>query len=136
MPLQTRGSAALDKAERRLANLKSIDKHLDLGHGLTTFAYAQLIETTRAALDAHNTLLSDIEESRRNLTHLEKTLSDLSSRMLMGVATRYGKASIQYSQAGGSVPKGRRSATAETTNQSPSTNVVPDKIAMTNGHAV
>ncbi len=103
---------------------------------LTTFAYAQLIETTRAALDAHNTLLSDIEESRCNLTNLEKTLSDLSSRMLMGVATRDGKTSIQYSQAGGSVPKDRRSAAAGVANQPPSANVVPDKIVMTNGHAI
>jgi hypothetical protein len=35
MTLRTRGSAALDKAQRRLATLKAIDDSLDLGHGLT-----------------------------------------------------------------------------------------------------
>ena len=35
MSLKTRGSAAIDKAQLRLALLKSIDENLDLGHGLT-----------------------------------------------------------------------------------------------------
>ena len=35
MSLRTRGSAAVDKAQLRLALLKSIDESLDLGHGLT-----------------------------------------------------------------------------------------------------
>ncbi|MHC0064532.1 hypothetical protein ACWATR_16785 [Nostoc sp. UIC 10890] len=39
MSLKTRGSAAVDKAQLRLALLKSIDKNLDLGHGLTIEAY-------------------------------------------------------------------------------------------------
>lgn len=56
MTLQTRGSAALDTAQRRLANLKSMDESLDLGHGLTIAAYTQIIETTRTAIEAHNTL--------------------------------------------------------------------------------
>jgi hypothetical protein len=87
MALKTRGSAALDKAQRRLALLKSIENNLDLGYGLTVAAYGQLIDQTRAMLEAHNTLLSEIEES---------------GRMLSGVATRYGRNSMQYLKAGGS----------------------------------
>ncbi|MEH2149048.1 hypothetical protein [Nostoc sp.] len=34
MSLRTRGSAAVDKAQLRLALLKSVDENLDLGHGL------------------------------------------------------------------------------------------------------
>ncbi len=97
MVLKTRGSATLDKAQRRLANLKSIDKKLNLGNIKT---YTQLIETTCDALDAHDTLVSHIDASRRRLTELEKYLSAVSERMLMGVAAKYGRTSIQYGKAG------------------------------------
>lgn len=107
MSLQTRGSAILDKAQRRLASLKSIEEHLDLGHGLTVATYAQLIETTRLALEAHNTLISTIDESRRNLTAIEQTLAEMSARMLSGVATKYGASSNEYRKAGGTVRKRR-----------------------------
>ncbi|NEU79623.1 hypothetical protein [Nostoc sp. UIC 10630] len=43
MSLKTRGSAAVDKAQRRLALLKSINENLDLGHGLTIEAYIGII---------------------------------------------------------------------------------------------
>jgi hypothetical protein len=107
MTLKTRGSATLDKAQRRLANLKSIDENLDLGHGLTISAYLQLIEATRAMLESHNTLVSNIGESRRNLTAIEQSLSEMSTRMLSGVATKYSKTSTQYFKAGGSLRKRR-----------------------------
>ena len=112
MVLKTRGSRVLDKAQRRLANLKTIDEQLSLGHDLTITTYTQLIDTTRAALDAHNTLVSHIHESRRNLTKLEKALSEMSGRMLMGVATKYGKTSRQYTKAGGAIRKDRRSSSS------------------------
>ncbi|WAL61467.1 hypothetical protein [Thermocoleostomius sinensis] len=102
MVLKTRGSAALDKAQRRLALLKSIEENLDLGYGLTVTAYGQLIDQTRAMLEAHNTLLSEIEESRKTMNQMDRALSELSGRMLSGVATRYGRNSMQYLKAGGS----------------------------------
>ena len=102
MTLITRGSTALDKAQRRLALVKSIDEQLDLGHGLTIDAYNQLITETRALLEAHNTLLSELEESRKMVTQMDKRLSDFSARMLSGVATRYGRSSMEYIKAGGS----------------------------------
>jgi len=86
MPVRTRGSAAVDKAQRRLALLKSIDENLDLGHGLTIAAYSRLIETTRATLETHNTLVSNLDESRKTIGQMDKTLSELSERMLNGVA--------------------------------------------------
>ena len=62
MVLKTCGSSTIDKAQRRLANLKSIDESLSLGHGLTITTYTQLIDTTRAALDVYNLLISNIHE--------------------------------------------------------------------------
>jgi hypothetical protein len=102
MPLKTRGSSALEKAQRRLALLKSINAHLDLGHGFTIETYTQLIETTRATLEAHNTLVSNLDESRKTVTQMDKALSEFSERMLSGVATIYGRSSIEYAKAGGS----------------------------------
>jgi hypothetical protein len=102
MSFKTRGSAAVDKAQRRLALLKSIDEHLDLGNGLTIEAYNQLIDTIRAKLEAHNKLLSNLDESRQTLDQMDKALSEMSERMLSGIATIYGKNSIEYAKAGGS----------------------------------
>lgn len=115
MALRTRGSAALDKAQRRSALLKSIDENLDLGHGLTVAAYDKFIADTRATLEAHNTLLSEVEESRKTLTQMDRTLSEFSGRMLTGVATRYGKKSIEYAKAGGSYYTRRSQSTVQST---------------------
>ncbi len=134
MVLKTRGSAALDKADRRLANLKSIDENLNLGHGLNIKTYTRLIEKTRTTLETHNTLVSDIHESRRNLTELEKTLSEMTGRMLMGVATKYGRSSPQYGKAGGSIRKGRRVIlTVEEPIQPTQPAVITNGAAVTNG---
>jgi hypothetical protein len=109
MVLQTRGSAVIDKAQRRLASLTSIDAQLDLGHGLTLTVYAETIEALRRAIEAHNVLVSNMDESRRNLRTLEGGLSELSTRMLSGVASKYGNTSNEYRKAGGNVRKSRRS---------------------------
>lgn len=132
MSLRTRGSIALEKAQRRLALLKSIDEKLDLGHGLTIEAYTQLIDATRAALEAHNTLVSKLDESRRTLTQMDAGLSQLSDRMLSGVATKYGKNSIQYAKAGGSNRKrGNQSAAAAAASAPTIAEAAPSKPATT-----
>ncbi|MBW4690079.1 MAG: hypothetical protein KME40_34625 [Komarekiella atlantica HA4396-MV6] len=121
MSLKTRGSAAVDKAQRRLAQLKSINEYLDLGHGLSIEAYTRLIDTTRATLEAHNTLLSNLEESRKTIKQMDKALSELSERMLSGVATIYGRNSMEYSKAGGS----NRKRGKQSSSQVPSVVAVP-----------
>ncbi|WP_292769452.1 hypothetical protein, partial [Nostoc sp. NOS(2021)] len=115
MSLKTRGSAAIDKAQLRLALLKSIDENLDLGHGLTIEAYSHLINTTRAMVEANNTLVSNLEESRKTVTQMDKALSEISERMLSGVATVYGRNSIEYSKAGGSNRKRTKQSSSKVT---------------------
>lgn len=100
--VQTRGSDALDKAQRRIALMKSIDENLDLGNDLTIAAYNKLIEESRAALEAHNTLKSQYEASCDKMKEIDKTLSSFSGRMLAGVAAKYGRNSVEYIKAGGS----------------------------------
>lgn len=124
MALKTRGSAALDKAQRRLASLKSISEDLDLAHGLTNQVYQQQIETTRAALEAYNTLVSLLDESRKTVAEHEKTLNALSARMLTAVAVKYGRDSKQYSKAGGSIARGRTTSPAQS-----SPNPAPEQVS-------
>jgi hypothetical protein len=136
MTQKTRGSAALDKAQRRLAQLKSIDENLDLGLGLTIATYTQSIDSTRATLEAHNTLLSNLAESRQKLAQLDSNLSDLSERMLRGVAIRYGKNSVEYAKAGGSNrKKGGRSTRSTTMNPMIATTAIaPAQATALNGN--
>jgi len=136
MTLQTRGSATLDKAQRRLAGLKSIDTNLDLGHGLTTEAYTQMIETVRVNIEAHNTLVSKIDESRRNVIALEKELADLSARMLSGVSTKYGRNSNEYRKAGGNPRKSNLAVTQSTSTLAATQPTVLEMTTSTNGKSV
>lgn len=94
--VQTRGSDAIDKAQRRIALLTSIEENLDLGHGLTIEAYREKIEAARAKLEAHNRLKSAFDESCKAMREEEKELTELSDRMVSGVATKYGKNSTEY----------------------------------------
>jgi hypothetical protein len=96
-----RSSVALDKAERRIAALKSIDASLDLGNGLTVQSFLEVIEDTRNQLESYNTALSAVDQTRNIFSAKEKMLADLSDRMLTAVASKYGKYSDEYQMAGG-----------------------------------
>ncbi|MBW4578148.1 MAG: hypothetical protein KME42_01060 [Tildeniella nuda ZEHNDER 1965/U140] len=96
-----RSSASVDKAERRIAGLKSINPALDLGKGLTVEAFTELIETTRQRVADYNTTLSLLDADRAAMLEAEKTLMALSEKMLLGVAFEYGKDSAEYEMAGG-----------------------------------
>ncbi|KAM3098694.1 hypothetical protein ACKFKF_16615 [Phormidesmis sp. 146-12] len=113
MGLKTRGSAQLDKAQRRIALIKSIEENLDLGYDLTVPNYAKLIDDTRRALEAYNTLLPELGEARQKLEQLEKELGETSERMLTGVALKFGKSSMEYAKAGGSNRKKSKNSSPE-----------------------
>ena len=103
-------SLIIDKAQARQAALLSISSELDFGNELTTETYDQLVEETREALKAYNTLLSATDQSYNDFKDLEKSLADMSDRMLTGVATQYGKNSDEYEMAGGTRKSERRRA--------------------------
>jgi hypothetical protein len=121
MPLKTRGSKTIDKAQRRLASLKSIDENLDLGYGLTVARYVEAIETTRKAIASYNTLVSTLDEARRNVDTLETNLAELTARMLTAVSTKYGRNSNEYRKAGGKTRKSRNNTTQPETDSAPAT---------------
>ena len=123
MSRKKRTSPALEKATRRVASLRSIDTQLDLGNGLTLAAYSALVETMRTQENDYNTALSSLDRLYSEMLATETKLSDMSEHMLLGVAAKYGKSSVEYGMAGG-VPKsqrrqGRRGETPTSTNAQP-----------------
>lgn len=94
-------STVLEKAQTRLAALKSIDTTLDMGNGLTVRAYSQLIEETRQKMEAYNTALSVVDQSYTAMADAERVIAEWTERMLIAVAYQYGKDSKEYQMAGG-----------------------------------
>ena len=107
MARRKRTSLVLEKAVRRAASINSIDPNLDLGNGLTLPAFSTLILTMRTRENAYNSALSQLDKLYREMLQTESELGDMAEHMLLAVATRYGKSSIEYGMAGG-VPKNQR----------------------------
>ena len=107
MVRRKRTSQTLEKAVRRAASLYSISPNLDLGNGLTLPAFSTLIETMRTRENAYNSALSNVDKLYREMLETEMELGDMAEHMLLGVATCYGKSSVEYGMAGG-IPKNQR----------------------------
>ncbi|MBD2464479.1 hypothetical protein H6G89_26080 [Oscillatoria sp. FACHB-1407] len=105
MPRPKRGSVVLNKAIRRAAGMRSISETLQFGDGLSLIEYDDRIQTLQMQLSSYNTMLSKLDEMAGHIGLLEQDLGSYSEKMLMSVATRYGKDSLQYMQAGGKVRK-------------------------------
>ncbi|MGI2907889.1 hypothetical protein [Tolypothrix sp. VBCCA 56010] len=101
MSRKKRTSPFLQKAELRAAGLKAIDPSLDFGDARSLQNMTQLIEQLRTKIDAYNTALCVIDSYKIEIAQLEKNLSDLAERMLIGIAFKYGKDSREYEMAGG-----------------------------------
>ena len=101
MPRLKQNSDVIDKAASRLSQLKSISPNLDLGKGMTVQAFSDVITAARDRMSAYNTTLSHLEADRAAMQEAEKAVSEMSEKMLIGVAFEYGKDSSEYSMAGG-----------------------------------
>ncbi|MCC5637644.1 hypothetical protein LC593_17725 [Nostoc sp. CHAB 5844] len=108
MARRKRTSVVLEKAERRAAGMNSIDPNLDVGNGLTLPNFSNLIETMRSKENAYNTALSNLDKLYSEMLQTECELADMIEHMLIGVASRFGKSSVEYGMAGG-VRKNQRS---------------------------
>jgi hypothetical protein len=107
MARRKRTSQVLEKADRRMAGLASIDSNLNLGNGLTLASFSTLLETMRTRENSYNSALSNLDKLYREMLETESELGDMAEHMLLGVATKYGKSSVEYGMAGG-VPKNQR----------------------------
>lgn len=101
MSRKKRTSRVLKKAELRSAGLKAIDSNMDFGDNCDLQNLTKSIEQLRTMLDAYNTALTVIDSSKTKIDEMEKTLSNLTDKMVRGVAFKYGKDSSEYEMAGG-----------------------------------
>ncbi|MEH1870454.1 hypothetical protein [Nostoc sp.] len=96
-----RTSRILEKAELRSTGLKAIDSKMDFGDNCDLQNMTKSIEQLRTMLDAYNIALAMIDSSKTKIDDMEKTLSNLTDKMVRGVAFKYGKNSSEYEMAGG-----------------------------------
>lgn len=101
MTRQKKTSRILEKVELRVAGLKAVDPKMDFGDDRSLNNLVQCVAQIRSRLDSYNTALAVIDSSRTEIQLLEKTMADLSDKMLLGVAFKYGKDSSEYERAGG-----------------------------------
>lgn len=101
MARQKKASVAYEKAIKRAAAVKSIDPALDLGNDITLDRYNVIIAEAKASVDEYNTALSSVDDLLNRTKAKDKVLQDWNERILTGVATKYGKDSNEYEQAGG-----------------------------------
>ncbi|MBD0301857.1 MAG: hypothetical protein ICV85_06645 [Tolypothrix sp. T3-bin4] len=101
MSRRKRSSRILEKAEFRVAGLKAIDPNIKFDDTCNLQNLTQLIEQFHNMLDDYNAAIAMIDSSKQKLDGTEKTLSQVSDKMLMGVGFKYGKNSDEYELAGG-----------------------------------
>lgn len=101
-------SKTLESARTRLAGLKSIDETLDLGDDVKIVDYEAKISGTNNSLENYNSSLSVADANQDAFETNEKDLRDYSERILLAVAVKYGKDSIEYQKAGGTRKSERR----------------------------
>ncbi|MEH1941789.1 MAG: hypothetical protein V7L01_16440 [Nostoc sp.] len=101
MSRQKRTSRVLEKAQLRSAGLKSIVPNIKYDENYSLEKLIESIEQLRNKLDVYNTALSVVDSSKTEIEEMEKNLSQLSEKMLMVVAIKYGKDSREYEMAGG-----------------------------------
>jgi hypothetical protein len=111
MSSKKRSSRILEKAQRRLTGVQSINEMLILGQDLSTLNYSQHIATLRDKLNAYNKAISDINALRSEVDDAERFLAQYSEQMLMGIGGVFGKDSHEYEKAGGVRTRDRKRPT-------------------------
>ncbi|OUL27455.1 hypothetical protein BV372_25915 [Nostoc sp. T09] len=124
MVRQKRGSPTLEKALRRVAGMRWISPTLDFGKGLNLTEYDNLIQSLQTELSNYNNLLTSLDEMAGRISQIEEKLSSYSEKMLMSVATNYGRDSVQYTQAGGKLRKSSSRRSKKSSDSSSESTVV------------
>ncbi|WP_058996509.1 hypothetical protein [Leptolyngbya sp. NIES-2104] len=101
MPRQRRTSRILERAEIRISGLKAVDPAMDFGEARSLVQMSVQMTRMRDRIESYNRALAEVDSSKKDIDELEKTLADLTDRMLIGVAFKYGKDSREYEMAGG-----------------------------------
>ena len=91
----------LDDAFKRLAGMQAISPTLDLGNGLTVPMFATEVSKLENLMNAYNLLLAQSDEGQNKASAQEKSVRELSERMLEGIGSKFGHDSNEYEKAGG-----------------------------------
>ncbi|WP_375513618.1 hypothetical protein [uncultured Nostoc sp.] len=130
MSRRKRSSRILTKAEFRVAGLKAIDPNINFDDTYNLQNLTQLIDNFHNMLDDYNAAIAMIDSSRKKLDEMEKTLSQVSDKMLTGVGFKYGKNSDEYELAGG-VRDSERIRKSRLTRLKSNTDKISDENALT-----
>ena len=101
-------SAILQKAQIRLAGLRSIDGKLDLGHGVSTPTFGKQVDGLRQTIDNYNSMLSTLDDLANAIEKEERELAIASENVLLSVKVKFGKDSSEYEMVGGTRLSDRR----------------------------
>lgn len=101
-------SAILDSAKQRLEALKNIDPTLDFGGGVSVASITQVVGEADGKQTAYNDTASALTARSIDLNEVLERLRQLDSRVLSGVATRYGRDSREYAMVGGTRTSDRK----------------------------
>jgi hypothetical protein len=101
MSRQKKTAHVAEKSEHRLAGLKAINPNLDLGEGCNVIVIQDTIDQLRDRVNTYNDALAMIDSTQIDIQNLEKHLTQLSQKALLGIAFKYGRDSDQYRLAGG-----------------------------------
>jgi hypothetical protein len=101
MSRQKKTAHVAEKSEHRLAGLKAINPNLDLGEGCNVIVIQDTIDQLRDRVNTYNDALAMIDSTQIDIQNLEKQLTQLSQKALLGIAFKYGRDSDQYRLAGG-----------------------------------
>lgn len=108
MGRQKKKSAALLKAQERLAGLQSIDPKLDFGNGISIASFTKEVDSLKKSIGDYNALLFAADDAANALELQEKKMIVSAENVLLSVKVKFGKDSSQYELAGGTRLSDRR----------------------------
>lgn len=118
MARQRKTDRDLQGGKARLAGLKSIDKDLDLGGGVSVMTLEESLTAAQAKLDQYNQSLGMPDQYLNEYKALLNTVNDLAGRSLKGVGVKFGEDSSEYEMAGGVRKSERKRPTRKPKNES------------------
>ncbi len=94
-------TAVMNELEQRIAGMKSIDKSLDLGNGVSVDAGVVLFSAAQTALNDYNEALAAADDKLNDFGDADKAAQAFNKKILPAVGLKYGTDSSEYEMVGG-----------------------------------
>ena len=101
MTRKKKSSIVLNKTEERMIGFRSIDSNLNFDDSINLTNLTNLTTQLRSQVNQYNMLLAELDTAKGDMEILEKSVREITERMVSGIAFRYGKDSREYEMAGG-----------------------------------